>query len=51
MPDLRRWRITLEDGTYRSFGQREIRASRQRQKLTDPAHHRQRIPKILAQAA
>lgn len=33
-----RWRITLEDGTYRSFGQREIRASNQRRKLADKAH-------------
>lgn len=28
-----RWRIPLEDGTYRSFGQREIRACQQRRNL------------------
>lgn len=30
-----RWRITLEDGTYRYFGQREIRASKQRRLLAE----------------
>tara|TARA_R110002124_G_scaffold149259_5_gene315379 strand:- start:26887 stop:27717 length:831 start_codon:yes stop_codon:yes gene_type:complete len=35
-----RWRITLEDGTYRRFGQRKIRASRQRQKLAEPVHQK-----------
>jgi len=33
-----RWRITLEDGTYRSFGQREIRASKQRRLLAKQGH-------------
>ena len=35
-----RWRITLKDGTYRSFGQREIRASKQRQKLAKKDHQK-----------
>lgn len=34
------WRITLKDGTYRSFGQREIRASSQRRKLAGQAHQK-----------
>ena len=33
-----KWRITLEDGTYRYFGRREIRASEQRRLLAGKAH-------------
>lgn len=33
-----KWRISLEDGAYRSFGQREIRASRQRRLLVEQGH-------------
>lgn len=33
-----KWRITLDDGTYRSFGRREIRASKQRRKLTEQGY-------------
>lgn len=33
-----RWRIRLEDQTYRYFGRREIRAGRQRSKLCEQEH-------------
>ena len=32
------WRITLDDGTYRYFGRREVRASKQRQLLTEKGY-------------